>query len=119
MAINTNASRATKKIRCKYYRGEYLENKSELRKDAQVKGVFYAEQTTGFAKVKKTTGNVRSNQTMVKLTTNDFVDDLLVDDFVLFDNEIWLVVSIIQTLANKSSGFLRKSQTVTEIELRK
>lgn len=80
--------------RNKYYKG-IVTNNNKLTRDVEIQGVFYSKDYEPISKMSEVVNGVKHTKVTVKLLTNDYIPDLDIDYYVFYNNEYWLVESIV------------------------
>jgi len=119
MALDLRANRAEFPHRCKFYKGNMVENR-QLVKDAIAQGIFYANDVVVFAESAQITGNLMSHRVGGSIATPDNVDDLAVNDYVDFDDSLYLVEEVSRKdLNTKSKQYSKRPITLTTLKIRR
>ena len=118
MAIDINGSRKDYPIRCKWYKGEFIE-KMKLKKEAKCQGLFYCRDIGSFTSKYNTELPGKPLETTGTIETLDYVGDLRADDYISYGNYIWLVTEIEANDDNDAKRYTRRPLTVTRISLRR
>ena len=120
MAVNLNTKRNKHATRCLYYKGRMVDNASKLISNAVAEGVFYAQDKEPYREYTEVVNGIsRIKVKTLTIETNDYIPNLDCDDFVLYEGDLWRVVSITKDDQEKNKFYSSRAATVSTIELRK
>lgn len=120
MAVNINTKRNKHSRRCLYYKGRMVDNASKLISNAVAEGVFYCQDKIPYKEYTEVINGVtRIKVKTLTIETNDFVPNLDCDDFVLYEGDLWRVVSITKDDQEKNKFYSSRASATTTIELRR
>ena len=120
MAINLNTKRNKHSRRCLYYKARYINNNTELISNAVAEGVFYVMDKVAYKEYTEVLNGVaRTKVKTLTIETNDYVPNLDCDDYVLYEGDLWRVVSVEKDDQEKNKFFSSRAATTTTIELRR
>jgi len=119
MGLDSRRSRAGNHSRNKYYKGEYVDDKGQLIKDAIIQGIFYSTDYEDFTKTTINMGSIKKKQVSGKLVTTDYVGDLEPDDYVLYDGNLYVVTNIVEGDLNENKQYSTRPSFQTIISVRR